>query len=862
MKFWPVWRKWLTRLFVVLSAPVLLLYLVAWVFTTFYADDAKRYVIDQLNQQLVSKVSIHSLDFSLLKRFPYATVELGKVSAIGINGDKDLLAADRIYCLFNWYDMFSGAYQLKRIEAHNINLNLHRFANGKDNFTIWKEQQDDTSKSAPLNIDLNKVSFKNLNLRYTDDEANTRLALVLHKALFKGAFADEVFTMATEVEATANELRIADIALPVITKANLDFGTLIDRKTSRFTLDKAILYLGELGVETSGTVDFGNNPSLNLSFKGEDLNISKFISALPDEYAKYANDYTSEGNFTFDASLKGPTNALTTKANFAIGGATITYKKTGTVLSNVNLQGQLNSLPSMAQSSLNLSKIGFNLTEGSLNGSLQLVNFTDPMLTASVKANLNLARLKDFLPDGVVKRLSGRVVADVSIKTATNNLNTDAISAATGRVTLQNAELELESYHRRFSGISGIANFDGEMINVNQLKFSIGKSDFMLTGSANNFPACLLKKNTPFMVDANLISNYVLLDELLIKPRPDILKDTTYVLEISERISSNLSVNVKRLDFREFSCTNLATSLSLANRIINLSGLKLNTCDGNIAADVIIDARRGDYIKTAAEGNLSSLDIHKLFLAFENFGQTTLEAKHLKGTLNAGFSYSSAFTKDLEVVEKTIVAQSTVEVSNGELIGFEPLRAMSKFIKVEDLERIKFSTFSNTIYISDRLISIPNTEIQSNVLRLFAYGTHTFDNVIDYHVKVGLKELLKNKFLRNRPQTGTDGEAVEDDTQGGANIFLLVTGTADNPKVKYDKQAVKEKLKDDIRKEKLNLKEAIKREFNLFKGKDTEETTPETTEQNQSPKEKKGLKGLLKKKDKTNEVEKTTIDWE
>jgi len=44
-----------------------------------------------------------------------------------------------------------------------------------------------------------------------------------------------------------------------------------------------------------------------------------------------------------------------------------------------------------------------------------------------------------------------------------------------------------------------------------------------------------------------------------------------------------------------------------------------------------------------------------------------------------------------------------------------------------------------------------------------------------------------------------------------------MTGTVDNIAIKYDRKGMKEKIKNDIKEEKQNLRQVLKEEFGLFK---------------------------------------------
>lgn len=841
------------------------------VFHLFFEDDAKRFFVSKLNEQLLTEVKIEDINFSFLKKFPYATIELTNVSAnevVPTPRKEALLKAGRIYCLFNWYGLFSGKYNLRSIELEDVYLNMKRFADGTDNFHFWKEQKS-TGDSPPLAINLSKVHFKNLDFRYSDNRNLTGLKLYINKGKVSGSFGDDNYTLTASADLKADNILVGGMGIPPSAKATIDFTAQVDNKRQAYVFDKADLLLGDMHLETSGVIMAGSKPSLDIKFKGKDLSIVSVLSSLPVEYAKFANDYESSGLFYIDGNIKGPLGAPTATAKFGVSKAKITHKPSGIAMTNVNMAGTFNSGDRPERGNLNLTSFNFNIKEGSLSGSFFLKNLKSPYITASIKGKANLDDLKHFIPGNDIKHLSGLLTADVSIAGPVGQiegLTEGNTSTAKGTVQITKGLVELKAYHRVFSNINGSASFSGSTVNLQHLGFNVGKSDFQLNGNVYNFPACVLSKTAKIQVDANLSSKNVALDELVIKPIENPIEDTVYVFEISERLDCNLTVNAGKITFRKFGCTNVGCNLKLFNRVIDLSGVTLSTAGGSVNMTAHIDANGAKKIHTACEAKFDNIDIHTLFYEFGDFGQTTLQSKHLKGRLTSTLAFAADWSKSLGIDMASIVAESDVEIVNGELISFEPAKAMSKFINITELDHIYFANLTNHIFIRNKLITIPSIEIQSSALNLMAYGTHTFDNVIDYHVKVNLRELLSKKFLKNKPrQTDADGENVEDDKKGGSNLFLLVTGTAENPKVKYDTKAVKAKLKEDIKTEKSNIKDIFKNEFKAKK-KDPDVTE---IEEDKGPR----IKDMFKKKDKTKEPKEPkkpvqqpkgepTIEWE
>ena len=79
--------------------------------------------------------------------------------------------------------------------------------------------------------------------------------------------------------------------------------------------------------------------------------------------------------------------------------------------------------------------------------------------------------------------------------------------------------------------------------------------------------------------------------------------------------------------------------------------------------------------------------------------------------------------------------------------------------------------------------------------------------------------MLSKKAKRAKKQNDEFG-TIADDGLGRTDIFLSMTGTVDNPIIKYDPKSAIQSIKQDLKAEKQTLKSILKEEFGLFK-KDT-----------------------------------------
>jgi hypothetical protein len=152
---------------------------------------------------------------------------------------------------------------------------------------------------------------------------------------------------------------------------------------------------------------------------------------------------------------------------------------------------------------------------------------------------------------------------------------------------------------------------------------------------------------------------------------------------------------------------------------------------------------------------------------------------------------------------------------NGALVNFEPVKQLSSFIELSELENINFQKLENNFFIRNNMFFMPTMAVNSSAADISVNGQHSFDNDFEYHVKVLLSQVLSRKKKPAR-RTVTEFGVVEDDGLGRTSILLKVTGNADNVKVGYDLKAVAKGVQDNIRSEKETMKSILNEEYGWY----------------------------------------------
>jgi hypothetical protein len=363
----------------------------------------------------------------------------------------------------------------------------------------------------------------------------------------------------------------------------------------------------------------------------------------------------------------------------------------------------------------------------------------------------------------------------------------------------------------------GIITLNDNDVFIENLSAKMKSSDMILEGYLKNILSFVFLEDEKLFVDAELSSDMINMDELLKDYHSSSSTDTAYALGFPERVNSKLKLNIGELKFRRFEGQNISGVVMLKNKKLIAKELAFEAMGGSVSALGVIDGTSNSSILITCDADIIGIDITKLFYQFENFGQSTITDRNLKGRADVTVQLASVWDLELKPDMDKIYAKADITISRGELLDFKPMMALSEHIEVSELKHVRFSTLQNEIEIKNRNIYIPRMEIKSTALNITASGIHGFDNHIGYKIRVYLPELLAKKSKKKK--RNNEFGVIEDDGLG-LWLFLSMTGTADDPIVKYDRKEAIKKIGEDLKEEKKTLKKILNEEFGWFK-KDT-----------------------------------------
>jgi hypothetical protein len=801
--------------------------LLAWIIPALFEDRVKNLVVSSLNERLRAVVQAGGISLSVFPAFPYATVTITDVI---VKEPKDfqttgtVMTASKVALHFNLASIFSNSYRLKKIQISDATFNLQTSASGATNFEIWKK--DSTEGAADdFRIELHEVLFERVGVLYYHVPKSQDFSFFIRQGSLYGDFSQTRYALSAEGLLEHASVTVDGVGYLKEKKGALGLALDVNTESGLYTFSDSWVKLEGLKLGITGDIrDAGKALDLNLRLSSPGAGLKELLSLVPAKYLPPIHEYKYTGHVTFTGTVKGISDALRTPhMHFAFSCDDVTLKPPGSSheLKRLRCRGEFTNRKNNSNpvNWLRIDNLSATLDGKPLTADLEVENFKRPRLAVRASLDADLSAFAIFFLSDTLEQVSGTVSIDARFNGIAGQKNTYRSS---GDITLRNAAFRVKHKPLRFEQCNGELHLDNNDLIIRNAEGKAGSSDFRFNGTFENLFGWMLDEGQNLQVQAAFHSNDLLLDEWMATVRSgQSSTDTSYRLKLSPGLGLNLTLEVEKFTFRKFQATGIRGEVSLRDRVFLAKNLALNTVGGQVLMNGSIDNRSSDSLEIRCDADIKNLDIRQLFYEMGNFGQEVITDRHLKGRVTAQVRFLSDWSNRLDINENSIYSVASITIENGELIRFEPMLALSRYLKGSDLQTIRFSTLTNTVEIKDRKIWIPRMEIKSSAADITASGQHTFDNMVDYKLQLYLSQILGRKVKAQNTEFGT----IEDDGLGRPMLYLTMKGSAADPKFTWDRQGVEKKITTEISKEAKSLKQVFREEFGK---KDSSATRPAT----------------------------------
>ncbi len=796
-------------------------------------------ILKSLNKNISTKFSFGSTHLSFIRKFPKASLDLKEVVVFSspgfdrhsfgnINTDT-LLKAKTVRAEFSITDIINGIYNIDRIGVIEGCLNLFSDTAGKANYEISSEAKGQESN---FKLNLERINLSDLKAIYFNQATKLLIRGIVEDGRLKTRIAgDQIdFTATGKIRTSLFRLYNFTVSEPVMTNIDLKLHS----SDKGISFEKSVLTVNDYDFGISGFIS--SSDVLDLSLTADNIDISDVKKYFPAKYLEKISSYNPTGTLNINGKILGLISRIVNPGidiRFSLRDGGATYGNSALTIKDLSFNGYFTNGPGMVPGTSSLSFSDFKGTLGSAqySGSLTLSDFDSLRGDLLLKGKIIPSEIKEFFNIRNISSTKGTVDFDLKI---------NGYIPVKEKVTLPDifslcprAELKFNSFAigLRNDRIK-ISNTDGtvhvsDTITADNLKFQINEHKLSFNGVVRNLPGWLAGQPAVLSLSGDVTCDEMYPDKLIGNPAAG---NTTISQKKSfsfpDDIVMDLNFRIGSFNYRTFSAENISGLLSYKPKLVNFKTLNLSSQDGVISGNGFILQNPDKSYVSRGSFIFDNINVRKAFVSFRNFGQDFIKSDNLEGRLSGSLSVLIPMDSLMTPLIKSVTAEGKYLLENGVLVNFEPVKELSDFIELSELENIKFERLENDFFIRSNVLYMPQMDVRSSAADLSINGRHDFDNNYEYHVKVLLSEILSRKIRKPKPNT-TEFGAIKDDDIGRTSVLLKIVNKGEDVKVTYDVRAAGNQIKNDIRSERQTLKTILNEEYGWFKN-DTAITRKQT----------------------------------
>jgi len=490
-------------------------------------DHIKQIVLKEINKNLLSEATFDDFNFSLLKRFPLASIEFTGVKAKEITKSKtkeNLVEAESIFLHFNVVNMLRKNYVIKKLELTNARLNIKIFRDKTDNYHIWKKQEKDDKSS--FSFDLQKIILKEVQITFSNEANNFFLDVIADKSTAKGKFSEVMYNLSVNGDYLINQIRIKKMNYLNNQEANVNLDLAVDGETRKYDIKNGKLSFNNALFDVAGfVIDNENEKKLDLIVQGLDLELQELLDELPSKFKDKLIDYQANGEIDIKLMIKGSyfnNNDPYVRMNFKLRNGSVRNKSAKITFHNLNLIGEF-SIPSISSpESFHLLIREFNglLESGTIAGRLEIKDFISHKLNFSSSVSMNLEEIQRFFQIENIETISGMLDGEFRYKGNIEDFNNlqpkDFIrSSLLGKLEISEMDIKLKDNENQYFDVDAEMRFYNNEIEYENISGKFGKSEFSINGTFRNFLSFLFIPEENLYVDARFKSQELDVKELI-----------------------------------------------------------------------------------------------------------------------------------------------------------------------------------------------------------------------------------------------------------------------------------------------------------------------------------------------------------
>ncbi len=439
---------------------------------------------DKITDIAVKKVSaavkapmeIDDVSFTLLRRFPLATVEFNGVwlgSPITLNPQDssssivDTLAKiEHLYVSVRSLPLIKKKFEVMKVEIRKAYFKYLVDSSGTSNFDFLIDTTLDVETdtvTTPLNILLKNLVLKEIVCNYSDNSLGVKARLQIPQIKIKGEAENNIYNGSARGSIILTDCNMEGTNLYKMqeTEVKFDCGYADDS----VSIDELKLVSDGIDLNVSGSLFFKDEMSANISITEAKLNIGELIKYAPEQMLKDYGIKNVSGNLNLDAQINGiVSDSILPHIDLDLAMLNGNLNTTDyPMLKNINFIGHITNgiLNNNQTTSLDFKTFHFETDQSKFDIEFSLQDIDHPKYNVKTNLEIVLSEFKDFIPDSVAQNVSGRINASLSTKgQLPDSISSDFIDYL---METSRADIDIRNLNADLDSSLSIKSFSGQV---------------------------------------------------------------------------------------------------------------------------------------------------------------------------------------------------------------------------------------------------------------------------------------------------------------------------------------------------------------------------------------------------------------
>lgn len=806
----------------IISLLVVLLIVALIAIPYFYKDEIETYIKTDINKNFNSVIDYESLSLSLFKDFPNLNVSLRNLTVDGVDVFQDIQLAslkDLNFSLNAKKTFLDKDLEIKKVKANKLDLNLLVLKNGEANYSILKENHNDSIASPKsFELKINEYEITNSNIQYDNQENGMTFFLKDFNHSGSGKITDKAYELKTRTEAEKTDL-FYGIHYINEAKVVLESDVLIEENYNKYTFENSDLTINDLEIALAKSFVYLKDDDIEMDFvfqtKQEDL--KQMLSLVPANYLTSLENVSTDGNAIVNGFVKGIYNKNSFPAydvDLVINNGTLKHPDLPETISNINLISKVafSGGKNLDKTQIDLPRIHFTIADNFVDGQLHVDNpMSDPLIQTAFKSKLDLEKLINAIKITGVETLKGKLDTDFSLNgrlSAIEKKQYDKFKAS-GFLNLDDFAYKSDAIPHTLAISKANITIAPQALQMENLYANIGENDFQIKGNVNNYIAYLLSKDKVLKANFNMHSNQINLNDFMSENESE---DEDVSDESLIRIPKNLDVNfvadATNLIYKDMDIKDVKGTLAIKDGKANFDAVLMKTLDGDVKLN-------GNYDSTS-ETPISNLDVDiqkmsivKSASTFSAFQAYAPILQKIQGDFFSDMKMDIALDNQMNPVLNTLKAQGSFNTNALQLQGIDIVQNIGSLLNINALENPTIDKIKTNFSIENGTMSVKPFSFKLNDINSSLKGTVNLDKQIDFVLSLA----VPREMLGSNPNALLEGivgklSNLGLDTELGEiiNMNFRISGDYNQPKVHpsiagYEgstKEIIKEVIEDKV----------------------------------------------------------------